>query len=67
LKKGKIMKKSQFYAGLVCFVLAAILFLVDVTKWEFMAGSTNVIIYPAIFLAMMGVLLVVISQHKPAS
>jgi YbbR domain-containing protein len=61
------MKKSQFYAGIVCFVLAALLFLMDVTKWEFMTNHTTIIIYPAIFLAMMGVLLVVISRRKPAS
>ena len=61
------MKKSQFYAGLVCFVLSAILFLVDGTKWEFMAGSTNVIIYPAIFLTMTGVLLVASAYRKPTS
>jgi len=62
------MKKPQFYTGIVCFVLATILFLVDITKWEFMAGNTtNVIIYPAIFLAMMGVLLVAISRRRPAS
>lgn len=61
------MKKSQFYTGIVCFILAAILFLVDITKWEFMAGNTNVIIYPAIFLTMMGVLLVAISRRRPTS
>ena len=61
------MKKSQFYAGLVCFVLAAILFLVNVTKWEYMAGSTNVIIYPAIFLTMTGVLLIGSAYRKPTS
>jgi len=61
------MKKSQFYTGIICFVLAAILFLVDITKWEFMAGNTNVIIYPAIFLTMMGVLLVATSRRRPTS
>ena len=60
------MGKSQFYAGIVCFVLAAILFLADVTKWEYLAGSTNIIIYPAIFLTIMGILLVAIARRKPA-
>jgi hypothetical protein len=61
------MNKSQFYSGIICFVLAAVLFLLDVTKWEFFAGSTNVIIYPAIFLTIMGVVLVAVSRRKPAS
>lgn len=61
------MKKSQFYAGIVCFILAALLFLMDISKWEFMTGNTNIIIYPAFFLTMMGVLLVAISRRKPAS
>jgi hypothetical protein len=62
-----LMKKPKFYTGIVCFVLAAILFLADITKWEFMAGVTNVVIYPAIFLLMMGVIFVALSWRKPTS
>jgi hypothetical protein len=61
------MNKPQFYTGIICFVLAAILLLIDITKWEFMAGSTNIVIYPAFLLTMMGILLVAISRRKPAS
>ena len=55
------MKKTQFYAGIVSFVIAAILAALNFTKINFSfsgALPTNVNIYPAAFFALLGIVLI---------
>lgn len=59
------MKRVQFYGGIGSLLLGAILFLMNVTKVAFLAGATDVIIYPAGFLALLGVMLIARSFSLP--
>ena len=58
------MKKAQLILGIISLLLAALIFLLDAGKIAFLAGSTNVTIYPAIVLTVLGVILIAISR-KP--
>ena len=62
------MKQKQFIAGIVSLALAAILFLINMNKYAFLAGRTSVIIYPAGFLALVSGILILKSllQQKPS-
>ena len=52
------MKKGLVISGVVSLALAAVIFLVDLSKFEFMAGSVNVKIYPAAFFGLLGLVLI---------
>ena len=52
------MKKGLVISGAVSLVLAVIIFLMDLTKFEFLVGATNVKIYPAAFFGLLGLVLV---------
>ena len=53
------MKKGLVISGAVSLTLAVVIFLMDLTKFEFLAGATNVKIYPAAFFGLLGLVLVV--------
>lgn len=53
------MKKGLVISGAVSLALAVVIFLMDLTKFEFLAGATNVKIYPAAFFGLLGLVLVV--------
>lgn len=52
------MQKNLIYTGLASLVLAFIIYLVDLTRFSFFAGSTSVRIYPAAFFALLGLVLI---------
>ncbi len=58
------MKKAQLILGIISLVLATLIFLLDADKIAFLAGSTNVTIYPAIVLTVLGVILIATSRKR---
>ncbi|HBY07151.1 MAG TPA: hypothetical protein DEH22_04960 [Chloroflexi bacterium] len=55
------MKKKFVYAGFVLWLFAVILDVINLTWFEATAGDTNLVnisVYPAAFLALLGLLLV---------
>ena len=52
------MKKGFIISGVVSLVLAAVIFLVDLSKFEFMVGPVNVKIFPAAFFGLLGLVLI---------
>jgi hypothetical protein len=52
------MKKALVISGAISLVLAFVIFLVDLTKFEFFVGATNVKIYPAAFFGLLGLVLI---------
>ena len=58
------MKKAQLILGIISLVLATLIFLLDADKIAFLAGSTNVTVYPAIVLTVLGVILIATSRKQ---
>jgi len=52
------MKKGLLISGAVSLVLAVVIFLLDLTKFKFFVGATNVKIYPAAFFGLLGLILI---------
>ena len=52
------MKKNLILIGAVSLVLAAIISLIDLAKFEFLVGFTTVKIYPAAFFGLLGLVLI---------
>jgi hypothetical protein len=51
------MKKAQLFAGFSSLVLAAVLYLLGFTDINFIGGGTQVLVYPAAFFALAGLVL----------
>ena len=58
------MNKNLMISGIVSLALAAVVYLVDLTKLSFAVGATSVRIYPAAFLALLGLVLIFWSFRK---
>ena len=58
------MNRNLLISGLASLVLAAVIYLVDLTKISFFAGATSVRIYPAAFFALLGLVLIFWSARK---
>ena len=52
------MKRTQLIAGIVCLVLAVVVYLLGGDTLAVFSGRTNVTVYPAAFLALLGLTLV---------
>ena len=53
------MKKNLIIIGAISLVLAVIITLLDMTKYEFLVGITTVKIYPTAFFGLLGIVLIV--------
>ena len=51
------MQKKELIAGFSALVLAAVLYILGLTNLDFMIRSTHVLVYPAGFFALAGIVL----------
>ncbi|HSR29045.1 MAG TPA: hypothetical protein VLY63_00670 [Anaerolineae bacterium] len=58
------MKRTQLTLGIVCLLLAAIVSMLCKAKLSFLVGSINVIMYPAVALAALGLVFVLTSMQS---
>lgn len=52
------MKKNLIILGAVSLILAVVIALLDMFKYEFLVGITTIKIYPAAFFGLLGLVLI---------